>query len=129
MYIKTFDAEDHLTGAEYLEVPVYVRWQTSNGLLVRCEPEEAHGIVSEDGNTIYLINGQMPHGIKEPYAEEITQDEYEAIHADDPEDDTPAEPDDPSEDPIMTRAQLTAAILELQDIATATKILLGVTDE
>ena len=62
----------------------------------------------------YLIGGAMPHGVKEPYAEEITQAEYEAIKRDapDPEDDAPADPE--PDNPPLTRAELTAKVAELE---------------
>lgn len=114
MFIKTFDVEDKLTGAERLEPPVFVRWQSSNGRMVRCDQGEAQGVVSEKGNTYYLINGCMPHGEKEPYAEFITEDEYRQIIDYDPEDDDPDIPDDQDEDEVMTRAELTAFCKELK---------------
>lgn len=115
MFIKTFDIEDNLTGAERLDPPVFVHWQISNGMMVRCEQEEAQAVISEDGSVYYLINGCLPHGEKEPYAEFITEEEYRAIIDYDPEDDDPDVPDDQDEDEIMTRAELTAKVNELQE--------------
>lgn len=106
-YIKTFDAEDRLTGAEKIEVLVYVRWQESNGMLVRCTEEEAQGIIGADDNTVYLINGNMPHGEKEPYAEFISKEEYDQIVGEDPEDEDPEIPEGTDEDEVLTRAELT----------------------
>lgn len=114
MYIKAFTAQGELTGAEKLDPPVWVRWQLSNGLLVRCEQEEAQGVVSEDGERIYLIGGQQPHGIPEAYAEEITEAEYDAIHGEDPEDEDPDIPEG-DDTPPMTRAELTAKVAELEE--------------
>lgn len=113
MYIKTFDADDTLTGAEYLADPCFVRWQAKNGMMVRCDRDEAQGVIGEDNNTVYLIGGAMPHGVKEPYAEEISKSEYDAIKRGepDPEDDDPVDPD--PENPPMTRAELTARVAEL----------------
>lgn len=58
----------------------------------------------------------MPRGVKEPYAEEITQAEYEAIKRDEPdeEDTDPIIPDESAEPPL-TRAELTAKIAELEE--------------
>ena len=129
MYIKTFDINDNLAGAEAIEEPIFVRWQASNGQLVTCDnAEEAHGIVGANGNDIYLLNGVMPRGVKEPYAEIIDRAEYEAIIADqpDPEDEDPEiPPDDPGEE-VMTRAQLTQEVHELREQLEVAKILLGV---
>lgn len=112
-YIKLFGADGRLIGAEALSELVYVRWQTNNGKLVRCKEDDAQGIISADGNTVYLINHQMPHGIPEPYAEFITQEEYEEISGEDPEDESPAVPD--PEEPPMTRSELTAAVQMLME--------------
>lgn len=114
MFIKTFNADDELTGAERLDPPVYVRWQISNGMMVRSDPEDAQGVISEDGNSVYLIGGHMPHGIKEPYAEEITEEEYDVIHGEDPEDEDPDIPEG-DDTPPMTRAELTAKVAELEE--------------
>lgn len=114
MYIKTFDIEDNITGAEKVDPPVFVRWQESNGLMVRCEQAEAQAIISEDGSTYYLLNGYMPHGEREPYAEFITEEEYRQIIDYDPEDDDPDIPEGDDEDDIYTRAELTAMVRKLR---------------
>lgn len=111
LYIKTYDAEGTLTGAQALAEPVFVRWQISNGLMVRCEQAEAQAVLGNDG-TPYLLDGQMPHGIPEPRAEFISQAEYEAI---DPEDEDPVIPDPEPEEPPLTRAELTARVHELEE--------------
>ena len=112
MFIKTFDAQGNLTGAQQIEEPVYVRWQPSNGMMARCAEEDAQGIIGTDG-TAYLLNGAQPHGEPEPYAEIITEAEYEEIIAGfDPEDDTPVVPDPEPEEPPLTRAELTAIVTE-----------------
>jgi hypothetical protein len=115
VYIKTFDAEDRVTGAERIDDPVYVRWQVSNGMLVRCEPEAAQAILSSDGETIYLLGGQMPQGEKAPWAEIITEAEYNGIVASvpDPEDETPETPE--QEETPLTRAELTARVHDLEE--------------
>lgn len=79
MYIKVFDADDVLIGAEEISEPVYIRWQTSNGLQVRCKECEAQGILSADENMIYLYNGFMPFGLKRSYAVQIEKNEYDAL--------------------------------------------------
>ena len=128
MYIKTFDVNDVLTGAESIDEPVLVRWQTSNGEMVLADSvESAQGIVAANGRDIYLLNGAMPRGEKEPYAEIIDRAEYEVIIADlpDPEDEDPEIPDDPPSE-VWTRAQLTEHVIELTEQLEAAKIMLGV---
>ena len=113
LYIKTFDAEGVQTGAQALAEPCYVRWYVSNGMMARCDQAEAQGVIGTDGEA-YLLDGQMPHGIQEPRAEIITEAEYRAIIDEDPEDEDPVIPDPEPEEPPMTRAELTARLLELE---------------
>ena len=114
-FSKTCDEHDRLTGAEKLDAPVYVRWQDSNGLLVRCDDETAQGIVGADNETVYLINGHMPHGEREPYAEIITEEEYRQIVDEDPEDETPDIPEGTDEQDVLTRAELTERLNFLEE--------------
>ena len=117
IYLNAYDAQDNLTGTEAISEPVFCCRQISNGCLVRCDEQDAQGIVSADGSQVYLIRGQMPNGIKEPYAVFITEAEYNAAmaNAPDPEDETPEVPDGAEESEIMTRAELTERIAFLED--------------
>lgn len=129
MYIKTFDVNDVITGAESIDEPVLVRWQTSNGEMVLADSvESAQGIVAANGRDIYLLNGAMPRGEKEPYAEIIDEAEYQAIidGLPDPEDEDPEIPDDDPPAEVPTRAELARRVGELEDQLEAAKILLGV---
>ena len=49
----------------YQETLSYVKYQEKNDLMLLCEREEAQGIVSRDGSTIYQIN--MEDQLKEDY--------------------------------------------------------------
>lgn len=117
IYLNAYDEQDNLTGTEAIAEPVFVCRQISNGCLVRCDEQDAQGIVSADGDRIYLIRGQMPNGVKEPYAEFITKTEYEAAlaAAPDPEDEDPDVPEGVEEETILTRAELTERIAFLED--------------
>lgn len=129
MYIKTFDINDVITGAEKINEPIFVRWQSSNGQMVACDSvEEAQGIVAANNSDIYLLNGAMPRGEKEPYAEIIDEAEYQAIidGLPDPEDEDPEIPDDDPPAAVPTRAELARRVGELEDQLEAAKILLGV---
>ena len=49
----------------YQEVLSYVKYQGKNDLMLLCEREEAQGIVSRDGSTIYKFNEEDQ--LKETY--------------------------------------------------------------
>ena len=49
----------------YQEVLSYVKYQGKNDLMLLCEREEAQGIVSRDGSTIYKFNEEDQ--LKEEY--------------------------------------------------------------
>ena len=58
----------------------YVRWQDKNGMFLSCTPELADGIVSTDGDEIYLLEGPSAGAVL-PDAPvitmaEITEEEY-----------------------------------------------------
>lgn len=115
VYIKAYDAEDVYIGADAIDEPVWCRRQVNSGRWVCCDEQDAQGIVSSDGNAIYLIRGQQPLGVKEPYAEIIDRAEYEALRDGviDPEDEI--EPEDPETPEILTRAELTARVALLEE--------------
>lgn len=116
VYIKVFDADDREIGVERIELPVYVRWQASNNYPVRCDKADAQGIVSENDELIYLLNGSLPHGYPEPYAVYITKQEYDEKMVNDPEDNDPVIPEDtPEEEPVLTRAELSRKVAELEE--------------
>ena len=128
LYIKVTKG-DTVT-AEAIENPVYIRTQTKNNILVICPEQYAKGILSKDGSAIYQLADRDDIGGDRPTAEIIYQADYEQIMAGvrDPEDDDPTPlPDEPDAE-ILTRAQLTAKVAELEDQLSAAKILLGVTE-
>ena len=99
---------------EALADPVYVCWQTRNGILIRCDKRDAQGVMSGDGNTIYQLQGKQLSGVGSEEllsAVSITLAEYEELAAQvgttDPDDDTPVNPPDDPGTEILTRAQLT----------------------
>ena len=114
MFIKAFKENDDLIGMEHLDPVTFVRHQVVNDMIVSCEEEESQGVVSEDGSAIYFKKGVMPFGKKEDYYEEITETEYNATMEDDPEDETPVIPDDTNEEEVLTRAELTEKVKELE---------------
>ncbi len=115
IWIKVMDGET-LIAAEAHERPQYVRRQ-SNGAIVLCDEAFAQGIVSKDGTVIYQLDGKSPIGIDGcSTAYQIYGTEYDELIRDvpDTEDDTPELPPDTPEDKILTRAELTARVQELE---------------
>lgn len=131
VYFKILSADGTVKNVEALADPVYVCWQTRNGILIRCDKRDAQGVMSGDGNTIYQLQGKRIGDESERLtAESITLAEYEELVAQigttDPDDDTPANPPGDTGTEILTRAQLTEKVLTLEDELAAAKILLGV---
>lgn len=115
IWIKVMDGET-LIAAEAHERPQYVRRQ-SNGAIVLCDEAFAQGIVSNDGTVIYQLDGKAPIGIDGcSTAYQIYGTEYDELIRDvpDTEDDTPELPPDTPDDKILTRAELTARVQELE---------------
>lgn len=58
----------------------FVRWQEKNSIFLSCDENDADGIVSSDGEHVYLLEGSEAIG-ELPYAAitEITEEEYQAI--------------------------------------------------
>ena len=68
----------------YQETLSYVKYQEKNNLMLLCSKEEAQGIVSKDGSTIYKFNEEDQ--LKEDYAvctvEEVrSEDVLNALHS------------------------------------------------
>lgn len=127
VYFKILSADGAVKSVEALADPVYVCWQTRNGILIRCSRQDAQGVMSGDGNTIYQLQGKQLSGVESDEllsAVSITLAEYEELVAQI----GTTDPDDPGTE-ILTRAQLTEKVLALEDELAAAKILLGVTDE
>jgi len=116
LYIKAFEPDGTAIGVEKHENPVYVRWQSSNQMVVRCEKEQAQGIVAIDGNTYYLIEGFIPTGERLPYFIEITEEQYNAEreNEEDEEDETPEVPEGTDASSIPTRAELAERVATLE---------------
>lgn len=119
-----------MIGLEAIDSPVYVMLQKNN-VVVRCLEPMAQGIVSLDGSEIYQLDGKTSLGDGYSLAVPITLAEYDELAAnyerdEDPEDTNPEVPDGTVEGDVLTRAQLTAKVAELEEQLAATKILLGV---
>lgn len=131
VYIKVMQGDTLIT-AEAHGSPVYVHRQKNN-LIVRCSEQNAQGILSLDGATVYQLEGKASLGLEDGMtASYIYQTDYETIIAGledtDKEDTEPEVPADSSADDILTRAELTAKVKELEEELQAAKILLGVSE-
>ena len=135
VYIKVMQGEEIIT-AEAHDSPVYVRRQAKNNILVRCSEQTAQGILSLDGSTVYQLDGKASLGLEDGCtAYYIYLTDYEEIIAGlddagntDEEDTTPEVPEGTTEEQILTRAELTAKVAELEEKLLATEILLGVSE-
>lgn len=137
-YIKILGADGSVVAAEAIETPVYVRVQEKNGLIVRCPEMNALGILSADGGTIYQLEGKAPLDGKDMTAIFIDVTEYtvlsESLGASDGDDEDnwddaggeTAGEDQPTGGTVMTRAEMSARIIALEDELKAAKIMLGV---
>ncbi len=132
IYLKI--EEESRTMFYAIESPCYVLRQR-NGIIVRCEAgKKAQGIVSPDGNEIWQLPGREPLGEGYPVVQEITMAEYDELLAletqpelPDPEDTDPVIPEDTDPDTVLTRAELTEKVIELDE---ALQMLLsGVTED
>ena len=130
IYIKIYDLSGTITTVEALPNPVYVWLQPRNGRLLRCIEPVAQGIVSADGSCIYQLEGRESLPDTGGTAAVITTAEYQELLATldqtDTEDTAPVIPEGTDEAEIMTRAELTAKVNELDE---AMELLLsGVTE-
>lgn len=137
-YIKILGADGSAVAAEAIETPVYVRVQEKNGLIVRCPEMNALGILSADGGTIYQLEGKAPLDGKDMTAIFIDVTEYivlsESLGTSDGDDEDngddaggeTAGEDQPTGGTVMTRAEMSARIIALEDELKAAKIMLGV---
>lgn len=114
VYLKVLDADGKFASAEAIENPVYVKYQSKNKLLLQCPALHAQGILDVKGGTAYQLDGKEPIPGLTHTAYLITQAEYEQLKDTDPEDDNPKPPDDPEAE-VLTRAQLTDKVKQLEE--------------
>ena len=128
LYIKVLQ-DDKIVAVEAHSNPIYVRKQ-SNGVNVRCNEVHAQGLLSVDGSVIYQLLDKEIISDTNLVAEIITTTEYlnlvDSLEVPDVEDTDPVIPEDSEGEVILTRAELTQRVSELEEQLAATKILLGV---
>lgn len=128
LYIKVLQ-DDKIVAVEAHSNPIYVRKQ-ANGVNVRCNEVHAQGLLSVDGSVIYQLLDKEVISDANLIAEIITTTEYlnlvDSLEVPDVEDTDPVIPEDSEGEVILTRAELTQRVSELEEQLAATKILLGV---
>ena len=128
LYIKVLQ-DDKIVAVEAHSNPIYVRKQ-ANGVNVRCNEVHAQGLLSVDGSVIYQLPDTEIISDANLVAEIITTTEYlnlvDSLEVPDVEDTDPVIPEDSEGEVILTRAELTQKVSELEEQLAATKILLGV---
>ncbi|MBP3413029.1 MAG: hypothetical protein J6K89_07175 [Oscillospiraceae bacterium] len=116
-----------------IEDPLYVLRQR-NGVIVR-HPygKRVQGVLSPDGNEIWQFSDRESLGESYAVVEKITMAEYDLWYAlqnqpeePDPEDTDPVIPEDTEPETVMTRAQLTEKVGELDEALNL--LLSGVTE-
>lgn len=131
VYIKLFN-DDGSVSLQALENPVYVFVQPENGRLLRCIPEKAQGILNAGGTEIYQLSGKAPIPGAAAQAQLLTRGEYQELLSTmeqperDPEDEDPQIPENEPEMTVLTRAELTAKVMELDEALAL--LLSGVTE-
>lgn len=109
---------DELAGAEAHEEPVFV-CRLPNGAIDICNEAHAQGIVAQDQSCYYQLDGAGSIGVEGALtAVEIAGTEYDDLQREipDPEDTEPEVPEDaPAGVELMTRAQLTAKVIEQEN--------------
>ena len=131
IYIK-IEKQDGSVSLLAMETAVYVYVQPENGRILRCIREKAQGILNADGAEIYQLVGKDLVPGATAQAQLITRGEYEELLSEmnqpepDPEDAAPEIPEDAPQMTVLTRAELTAKVMELDE---AIEMLLsGVTE-
>lgn len=110
-----------------IKTPLYVRKQ-SNGMIVLCNSATlAQGVLSPDGERIWQLAGRTSLGGEYEEVQIITEAEYFAWltcgeEDPDPEDTEPQIPENVAPETILTRAELTEKVNDLEE---AVDLLLG----
>lgn len=115
IYLKILDADGHFSAVEKIETPVYVRYQSKHSLLLQCPVLHAQGILSADHSVAYQLEGKEPIPGLTHTAVVIDAAEYAQLETADPEDDAPVIPDTGETAEVLTRAELTAKVTELEE--------------
>ena len=131
VYIKIVN-QDGTVSLKVMETAVYVYVQPENGRILRCIREKAQGILNAEGTEIYQLMDKAPVPGATAQVQLITLGEYNELLGAmdqpemDPEDEAPQIPEDAPEMTVLTRAELTAKVMELDEAIDM--LLTGVTE-
>lgn len=134
IYLKMIGTETELQYA--IEEPIFVMRQ-SNGMVLRCPAgRRAQGLLSPDSTEIWQLADRDSLGEGYPLVEQVTMAEYDEWYAiqnqpevPDPEDTDPVIPEDTEPTTVLTRAELTEKVRQLEQELEAAKALLGLNNE
>lgn len=116
-----------------IENPIFVLRQR-NGVIIR-HPygNRVQGVLSPDGREIWQLSGRTSLGEGYTVVEQIAMMEYDEWKAKqdltdepDPEDTEPVIPEGTEPDSLLSRAELTQKVVDLEDQLFAARIILGV---
>lgn len=123
IYIKILDGEGVLQSVEAIDTPIYAAKQRNGVIACHCPAHRAQGVLSVDNSEIYQLSDRDGLGGDYLTAIIITKAEYDELagqhehtpEGPDTEDESPEIPEGESEGDILTRAQLTKKVTELED--------------
>ena len=132
VYLERTDSDERILCA--IEHPGYLLRQ-KNGVIVLCNGgPRAQGILSPDGGEIWQLEGRESLGEGFPLVRFVTMaeyDEWEALREGelrvDPEDTEPEIPEDVEPETVLTRAELTEKVNNLEEALDL--LLSGVTED
>ena len=122
MYYKIISGGQIVDACEGLR---YVHWQEKNRLFLTCGEQDADGIVSTDGENVYLLEGSQQIG-DYAYASvtEIMKEEYDELRdeldsgAEIPDDSGNDQPDSPAKTRLQLLEEQVAALEETNYLLT-----------
>lgn len=122
-YFKVISDDGQILFVEKTEAPIFVRFQKTHNIIIGCQQKDAEGVVIDHGESVLcVLNGKNLNGYNKtddaPIAVVISELEYEEYtlnHKDDDiEDESPQIPADVQEETVLTRAELTKRVEELE---------------
>lgn len=132
IYLERYESGEQILYA--IEAPGYLMRQ-KNGVIVLCpNGHRAQGILSPDGENMWQLEGREPLGEDLPVVRFVTMAEYDqwiahrnAPPEPDPEDTEPEIPEDVEPETVLTRAELTEKVNNLEEALDL--LLSGVTED
>lgn len=123
-YFKVISDDGQVMFVEKAETPNFVCLQKTHNIIIGCKQKDAEGVVIDhDESVLCVLSGKTLNGYNKandaPIAiviSELEYEEYVLSHKDDDiEDDSPQIPENIPEETILTRAELTRRVEELEE--------------